>query len=82
METSFSQEQRTKLRERIEFPLKIVVLKDGRFESEEYCGKTVDVSEDGICLQTAQSAPIQDDVMCIVNMDNLFNNLLNVTPDM
>jgi hypothetical protein len=68
METSFSQEQRTKLRERIEFPLKIVALKDGRFESEEYCGKAVDVSEDGICLQTAQSEPIQDDVMCIVNM--------------
>jgi hypothetical protein len=67
MKTGFNQEQRSKTREWIEVPLKIVSLNNS-FEGEEYSGKAIDVSECGIGLQTAVTANIQDDVMCIIKM--------------
>jgi hypothetical protein len=67
MKTGTDREQRSKTREWIEIPLKIVSLNNNS-EGEEYPGKTIDVSESGIGLQTAVTANIQDDVMCIINM--------------
>lgn len=68
MNPLLSQDQRAKHRERIEFPLKIITFKNGSFEGEEYSGKAVDVCEGGIGLQTAHAVPIQNYVMCILNI--------------
>lgn len=68
MGSNFSQEKRTKSREQIEFPVKIIAFKNGNYENEEFSGKAVDVNENGIGLETTQSALLPEDVMCIVNM--------------
>ncbi len=67
METGFYQEQRSKIREWIEVPLKIVTLNND-LEGEEYPAKAIDVSEGGIGFQTAITSNIRDDVMCIIKM--------------
>jgi hypothetical protein len=67
MQTNFTAERRIKTRERIEFPLKVIAFANNS-EKKIYLAKTVDVSEDGLCLQVPQPMSIKNDFMCIINM--------------